>query len=89
MSIKINKGQRKGHPALRGRHRTFKITTKSVERWLYHMDMALDEVNINKETLEREALNQFFQHVAHFLINTEEKEKNPSDDDNNNNDNKS
>ncbi len=58
------------------------------------MNVALDEVNINKGTLEREALNQFFQHVAHFLINTEdkhkekEKEKNPSDD-NNNNDNKS
>ncbi|CAN0907056.1 Two-on-two hemoglobin-3 [Linum grandiflorum] len=34
--------QRKGHPALIGRHRPFPVTHQAAERWLHHMQNALD-----------------------------------------------
>ncbi|XP_020572509.1 two-on-two hemoglobin-3 [Phalaenopsis equestris] len=34
--------QRKGHPALIGRHRPFPVTHQAAERWLHHMQQALD-----------------------------------------------
>ncbi|CAI0441284.1 unnamed protein product [Linum tenue] len=34
--------QRKGHPALIGRHRPFPVTHRAAERWLHHMQNALD-----------------------------------------------
>jgi len=49
---------RKGHPALRGRHAGFSINTKSAERWLFHMRLAMQDVGIKDE--QREALEEFF-----------------------------
>ncbi|XP_012855858.1 PREDICTED: two-on-two hemoglobin-3 isoform X2 [Erythranthe guttata] len=34
--------QRRGHPALIGRHRPFPVTHEAAERWLHHMQLALD-----------------------------------------------
>ncbi|QHO47006.1 Two-on-two hemoglobin [Arachis hypogaea] len=34
--------QRRGHPALIGRHRPFPVTHQAAERWLHHMQQALD-----------------------------------------------
>lgn len=31
-----------GHPALIGRHRPFPVTHQAAERWLHHMQLALD-----------------------------------------------
>jgi len=31
-----------GHPALIGRHRPFPVTHQAAERWLHHMQQALD-----------------------------------------------
>lgn len=36
----------RGHPALRARHRYFKINTRSAERWLYHMKLAMKDVGL-------------------------------------------
>lgn len=33
-----------GHPALIGRHRPFPVTHQAAERWLHHMQQALDSV---------------------------------------------
>ncbi|KAH0904416.1 hypothetical protein HID58_043919 [Brassica napus] len=35
--------QRKGHPALIGRHHPFPLTHEAAERWLQHMQNAMDE----------------------------------------------
>ncbi|XWS26297.1 hypothetical protein CRYUN_Cryun26dG0020000 [Craigia yunnanensis] len=32
----------KGHPALIGRHRPFPVTHQAAERWLHHMEKALE-----------------------------------------------
>ncbi|KAL3651247.1 Two-on-two hemoglobin-3 [Castilleja foliolosa] len=34
--------QRRGHPSLIARHRPFSVTRPAAERWLYHMQQALD-----------------------------------------------
>ncbi|TKY58264.1 Two-on-two hemoglobin-3 [Spatholobus suberectus] len=34
--------QRRGHPALIARHRPFPVTHQAAERWLHHMQQALD-----------------------------------------------
>eukprot|EP01095_Lingulamoeba_sp_RSL-Kostka_P012849 TRINITY_DN5178_c0_g1_i2.p1 TRINITY_DN5178_c0_g1~~TRINITY_DN5178_c0_g1_i2.p1 ORF type:complete len:150 (+),score=46.30 TRINITY_DN5178_c0_g1_i2:142-591(+) len=73
--------KRKGHPALRMRHRRFKISKKSADRWLYHMREAMKEVNIEGEDVKK-ALDQFFENVAYFLINHQEEEENSNNNDN-------
>lgn len=60
---------RKGHPALRARHAKFPITPARAEQWLDHMRLALTDVGIEGETAE--ALLEFFEHTARFLVNAE------------------
>jgi truncated hemoglobin YjbI len=62
--------QRKGHPALRARHVKFAITSDRAVQWLGHMRLALADVGIEGE--QAEALMEFFEHTAHFLVNREE-----------------
>ncbi|KAI5669358.1 hypothetical protein M9H77_19211 [Catharanthus roseus] len=59
--------QRKGHPALIGRHRPFPVTHRAAERWLHHMQQALDsstDIDLDSKT---KMLN-FFKHTAFFLV---------------------
>lgn len=65
-----------GHPALRARHAPFHVDTKNAQRWLHHMQHALDDVKI--EGKARDALWQFFQDVAMFLRNVDEPAKDDS-----------
>ena len=61
-----------GHPALRARHGMFAVTTANADIWLNHMNLALDDVNIQGDI--REAMWQFFKHVAYFLRNRKDPE---------------
>ncbi|KAI4379918.1 hypothetical protein MLD38_006155 [Melastoma candidum] len=59
--------QRKGHPALIGRHRPFPVTHRAAERWLHHMRLALDntpEIDPDSKT----KMMNFFRHTAFFLV---------------------
>ncbi|OWM86641.1 two-on-two hemoglobin-3 [Punica granatum] len=59
--------QRKGHPALIGRHRPFPVTHQAAERWLHHMQQALDstpEIDPDSKT----KMMNFFRHTAFFLV---------------------
>jgi truncated hemoglobin YjbI len=38
--------QYRGHPALRARHRTFKVNEHNADRWLWHMRHAMEEVGL-------------------------------------------
>ncbi|XP_058074815.1 two-on-two hemoglobin-3 [Magnolia sinica] len=59
--------QRKGHPALIGRHRPFPVTHQAAERWLHHMQLALDSVpNIDADSKTK--MMNFFRHTAFFLV---------------------
>ena len=58
--------QRKGHPALIGRHATFDISLKNVKIWLQYMRESLDAIEaIDNDSKER--LWNYLQHTAYFL----------------------
>ena len=58
--------QRKGHPALIMRHLKFNMSLKATERWVYHMQNALDSVpEIDADSKSR--MLDFFTHTAYFL----------------------
>ncbi|XP_057957389.1 two-on-two hemoglobin-3 isoform X2 [Malania oleifera] len=59
--------QRKGHPALIGRHRPFPVTHQAAERWLHHMQQAVDDVKDIDEDSNVKMMN-FFRHTAFFLV---------------------
>lgn len=58
--------ERKGHPALIMRHLKFNMSLKATERWVYHMQNALDAVaEIDADSKGR--MLDFFTHTAYFL----------------------
>ncbi|KAL5729292.1 Two-on-two hemoglobin-3 [Ranunculus cassubicifolius] len=59
--------QRKGHPALIGRHRPFPVTHEAAERWLGHMQQALDTSPDIDDDSKVKMMN-FFRHTAFFLV---------------------
>ncbi|KAF6169592.1 hypothetical protein GIB67_003960 [Kingdonia uniflora] len=59
--------QRKGHPALIGRHRPYPVTHQAAERWLYHMQQALDTTSDIDADSKIKMMN-FFRHTAFFLV---------------------
>lgn len=68
--------QRKGHPALIGRHRPFPVTHRAAERWLHHMQQALDDgTDIDADSKTK--MMHFFRHTAFFLVAGDEL-KNPN-----------
>lgn len=58
--------KRKGHPALIGRHMKFNMSEKAAERWLHHMQEALDETTEIDDNIKTRMMN-FFKHTAYFL----------------------
>ncbi|OIW14358.1 hypothetical protein TanjilG_15712 [Lupinus angustifolius] len=59
--------QRRGHPALIGRHRPFPVTHRAAERWLHHMQQALDSTPDIDDDSKIKMMN-FFRHTAYFLV---------------------
>lgn len=68
--------QRRGHPALIGRHRPFPVTHQAAERWLHHMQLALDTTPDIDDDSKIKMMN-FFRHTAYFLVAGDEL-KNPN-----------
>lgn len=60
-------GEQRGHPRLRMRHMPFHIDEAARDRWLHHMEVAVDELDL--DPTHREILWEYFTRVAHFLIN--------------------
>ncbi|KAI4316165.1 hypothetical protein L6164_024171 [Bauhinia variegata] len=59
--------QRRGHPALIARHRPFPVTHQAAERWLHHMQQALDSTADIDDESKVKVMN-FFRHTAYFLV---------------------
>jgi hemoglobin len=60
----------RGHPRLRMRHFPFSIGAAERDAWLKHMRAAVDEVGIPEPA--RQAMLDYFDHAAHFLVNRPE-----------------
>ncbi len=65
--------EQRGHPRLRMRHAPFAVSPAARDAWLTHMDAALDatatEFGLSADL--RAQLWGYFQHAAHFMVNTD------------------
>jgi hemoglobin len=59
--------QERGHPRLRMRHVPFAIGQAERDAWVHHMKAAVEAENLEPEV--RDALLEYFERAATFLIN--------------------
>lgn len=60
--------ERRGHPRLRRRHMPFTVTPEARDRWLAHMRVGVDELELAAD-LER-LLWDYLERAAHTMVNT-------------------
>ncbi|WP_052462356.1 globin [Nigerium massiliense] len=65
--------ERRGHPRLRMRHMPFKVTPAQRDRWLTHMNAAVDSLGLDPE--DEFELRDYLTRAAHFMINADEDEQ--------------
>lgn len=58
----------RGHPRLRMRHAPFKVNPAARDRWLHHMKVAVDELDLPAQ--QHEMLWDYLQRAAFSLVNT-------------------
>nr|WP_312856616.1 globin [Phytoactinopolyspora halotolerans] len=58
----------RGHPRLRMRHAPFKVNPAARDRWLHHMKVAVDELDL--PPTYRETLWDYLERAAFSLVNT-------------------
>ena len=58
----------RGHPRLRMRHAPFPVTSDMRDRWLTHMNAALDALDLPGD--EREEFGEYVTRAAAFMINS-------------------
>jgi hemoglobin len=60
--------EQRGHPRLRMRHMPFKVNPDARDRWLGHMEKALDTLGLSP--LDRAMLWDYLERAAHSMVNT-------------------
>lgn len=60
--------EQRGHPRLRLRHQPFKVNPEAKERWLAHMEVAVDELELSP--LHRTTLWDYLERAALSMVNT-------------------
>ena len=60
--------ERRGHPRLRLRHVPYAVTPRARDRWLHHMRVALDELELPEAAHQR--FWDYLLSSAHSLVNT-------------------
>lgn len=58
----------RGHPRLRMRHMPFKVNPEARDRWLHHMKVAVDELDL--APVYREELWSYLERAAYAMLNT-------------------
>lgn len=61
-------GEQRGHPRLRMRHAGFHVNPDARDRWLQHMRVAVDELDLSP--LHEATLWDYLQRAAHAMVNT-------------------
>jgi hemoglobin len=64
--------EQRGHPRLRARHLPFPIGQRERDAWVGHMRAAIDEAGFSEPA--RQALIDYFERAATFLINRDSNE---------------
>jgi len=60
--------EQRGHPRLRMRHQPFRINPEARDRWLGHMRLALDSIELSP--LHDAELWGYLERAAHSMVNT-------------------
>ena len=60
--------EERGHPRLRMRHMPFKVNPDARDRWLAHMRVALDELELSP--LHDATMWAYLERAAHAMVNT-------------------
>lgn len=60
--------EQRGHPRLRMRHNPFHVNPDARDRWLGHMRVAVDELQL--PPLHEAALWDYLERAAHAMVNT-------------------
>lgn len=60
--------EERGHPRLRMRHMPFKVNPDARDRWLHHMRVAVDELELSP--MHREELWDYLERAAYAMLNT-------------------
>lgn len=60
--------EQRGHPRLRMRHMPFKVNPDARDRWLGHMEKAVDTLDL--APLDRAMLWDYLERAAHSMVNT-------------------
>lgn len=60
--------QERGHPRLRQRHAPFPVNPDARDRWLAHMRVALDSLEL--PPLQDATMWEYFERAAHAMVNT-------------------
>ncbi|MEX2441437.1 MAG: globin [Pontimonas sp.] len=60
--------EQRGHPRLRMRHQPFKVNPEAKQRWLAHMQVAVDELDLPE--LHRATLWDYLERAALSMVNT-------------------
>ena len=58
-----------GHPALIGRHAPFPVTHQAAERWLHHMQQALDST-MSIDPNSKVKMMNFFRHISTHTVSS-------------------
>jgi len=67
--------EQRGHPRLRMRHAPYRVDPAARDRWLHHMKVALDELELAPPL--HDEMWHYLERVAHFLVNTDEDQPEP------------
>jgi len=60
--------EHRGHPRLRMRHASFHVNPEARDRWLAHMRVAVDELELSP--MQEAALWDYLERAAHAMVNT-------------------
>ncbi len=60
----------RGHPRLRMRHATYAVTPTQRDRWLHHMNAAIDTLGM--ATADEAELREYVGRAAQFMVNADE-----------------
>ncbi|HEY9413078.1 MAG TPA: globin [Jiangellaceae bacterium] len=60
--------EQRGHPRLRMRHAPFTVSPTARDRWLHHMKVAVDELDL--PPIYRATLWDYLERAAHSMVNS-------------------
>lgn len=62
--------EQRGHPRLRMRHVPYAVTPDQRDRWLTHMNAAIDSLGL--DPMDDHQMRAYMAHAAHFMVNATE-----------------